>query len=71
MYEESHKRHEIVTEIIVNLSSDTEGCYGVENCAEVMFKDGKMIKGMGLDILQEKMRVLDPNENEIYRFLGY
>ena len=70
VYQESHKKLEIVNEIIVKVSSDTEACYGVEKCAEVVFKDGKMIKGMGLDILQEKMRALDPNENEIYKFLG-
>ena len=70
VYQESHKKLEIVNEIIVKVSSDTGACYGVKKCAEVVFKDGKMIKGMGLDILQEKMRALDPNENEIYKFLG-
>ena len=70
VYKESHKKLEIVNEIIVKVSSDTGACYGVKKCAEVVFKDGKMIKGMGLDILQEKMRALDPNENEIYKFLG-
>ena len=54
----------------MKISSDTGACYDVKKCGEVVFKDGKMIKGMGLDILQENMRALDPNENEIYKFLG-
>ena len=34
------------------------------------FKKGKIIKGEGLTVLEEKMKVLDPNKNEIYTFLG-
>ena len=51
-------------------SMDTGACYGVKKCAEIVFKKGKMIKGEGLTILEEKMEVLDPNKNEIYTFLG-
>ena len=29
-----------------------------------------MIKGEGLSVLQERMKTLDPNDNETYRFLG-
>ena len=29
-----------------------------------------MIKVDGLAVLEEKMDALDPNENEIYKFLG-
>ena len=29
-----------------------------------------MIKGDGLAVLEEKMDALDPNKNEIYKFLG-
>ena len=29
-----------------------------------------MIKGEGLAVLEEKMDALDPNKNEIYKFLG-
>ena len=54
----------------MKLSSDTGACYGVTKCAEVVFKNGNMIKGMGLDILRERTRALGPNENEIYKFLG-
>ena len=30
-----------------------------------------MIKGQQLTVLQEKMDVLDPNRNKIYKSLGY
>ena len=49
---------------------DTGACYGVKKCAEVIFKDGKMVKGEGLNILQERMSVLDPEKKEVYKFLG-
>ena len=49
---------------------DTGGCYGVKKCVEIAFRKGKMIKGEGLAVLEEKMDALDPNKNEIYKFLG-
>ena len=60
---ENHQRLEILNEIIVEASMDTGACYGVKKCAEIVFRRGTMIKG-------EKMEALDPNKNEIYRFLG-
>ena len=42
----------------------------VKKCAEIVFRKGKMIKGEGLAVLEEKMDALDPNKNEIYKFLG-
>jgi hypothetical protein len=36
---------EIASEMIVNASMDTGAYYGVKKCAEVVFKDGKMVKG--------------------------
>ena len=29
-----------------------------------------MIKGEGLEVLEERMKALDPNQNEVYKFLG-
>ena len=49
---------------------DTGACYGVKKCAEIVFRKGKMVKGEGLSVLEEKMDALDPNKNEIYKFLG-
>ena len=71
VYQENHKKLEIVNEIIVKASMDTGACYGVTKCAEVVFKNGKMVEGDGLTVLEEKMKALDPVQNEIYKFLGY
>ena len=29
-----------------------------------------MVKGEGLQVLEERMKTMDPDENEIYKFLG-
>ena len=47
---------------------DTGACYGVKKCAEVIFKNGKMVKG-GLAVLEEFwMKALDPEQNEVYKY---
>ena len=69
-YQENQQKLEIANETIVKASMDTGACYGVKKCAEIVFKKGKMIKGEGLTVLEEKMEVLDPNKNEIYTFFG-
>ena len=71
VYQEIHKKLEIVNELIVKASMDTEAVDGVKKCAEVVFKNGKMRKGEGLEVLEERMRTLDPNQNEVYKFLGW
>ena len=70
VYQESHHKLEVANEIIVKASMDTGACYGVKKCAEVIFKDGKMVKGEGLNVLEERMSVLDPEKKEVYKFLG-
>ena len=42
----------------------------VLKCAKIIFKHGKMVKGKGLQVLEERMKTMDPNKNEIYEFLG-
>ena len=69
-YQESHKTLKDVNEIIVQASHNTGACYGVSKCAEIVFEHGKMTKGKGLQVLEEKMKTMDPDENEIYKFLG-
>jgi len=59
-----------VNETIVKASLDTGACYGVKKCAEIVFVRGKMVKAEGLDVLGEKMKALDPDQNENYKFLG-
>ena len=51
-------------------SLDTGACYDVKKCAEIVFKRGKMIKGEGLSVIKEKMKALDTEQREIYKFLG-
>ena len=59
-----------VSEIIVQASHNTRACYGVSKYAEIMFEHGKMVTGKGLQVLEERMKVMDQDENEIYKFLG-
>ena len=49
---------------------ETGACYVVKKCAEVVLRKGKMVKSEGLQVLEEKMNALDPDKNEIYKFLG-
>ena len=70
VYQESHERMEIINNTIVEASKDTGARYGVKKCAEAEFKHGKMMKATGLEVLEEKMKGLDPNNNERYKFLG-
>ena len=70
VYQESHNALKNVNEIIVQVSHDTGTCYGVPKCAEIIFKHGKMVRGEGLQVLEEGMKTMDPDENEIYKFLG-
>ena len=35
-----------------------------------MFERGKMVKGEGLKVLQERMKTLEPDQEEMYKFLG-
>ena len=70
VYQESHEALEIVNEIIVQTSHDTGACYGGSKCAEIIFKNGKMARGEGLQVLEERMKTMDPDENETYKFLG-
>ena len=70
VYQESHEILKEVNEAIVQASHDTGACYGISKCTEIIFECGKMIKGEGLEVLEERMKVMDPDENEIYKFLG-
>ena len=70
VYQENQQKLEIVNEMIVKVSMDTGACYGVKKCAEVISKNGKMVKGEGLAVLEERMKALDPEQNEVYKFLG-
>ena len=69
-YQENHETLKDVNEIIVQASHDTGACYRVAKCAEIVFERGKMVRGEGLlEELEERMESMDPDENEIYKFL--
>ena len=61
---------EAPNEIIVRASDDKGAVYGVKKCAEILFKRGEMMKGEGLMIVDKKTETLDPEKEEIYKFLG-
>ena len=69
-YQESHEIIKEVNEIIVQEGLDTGACYGVAKCEEIVFEHEKMISGEGLPVLEERMKTMDPDESEIYKFLG-
>ena len=70
LYQENHQKLEIANETIVKASMDKGACYGVKKCAEIVFRKGKMVKRERLPVLQEKMKALDPEKNDVYKFLG-
>ena len=51
-------------------SHNTGACYGISKCAEIAFDRGKMLRGEELEVLEERMNTMDPEENGIYKFLG-
>ena len=61
---------QIVNETIVQASNDTGACCGVSKCAEIIFERGQMVKGEGLEVLHERMKTIDSDENVTYKFLG-
>ena len=68
VHPESHKALKGINEMIVQASNDTGTCYGVAKCVEIVFERGKMVKG--LQVMNERMKTIDLDDNEIYKFLG-
>ena len=59
-----------MNKIIVQASNSTVASYGVAKCTENLFERGKMVKGETLQVLQERMKTMEANQNKIYKFLG-
>ena len=70
VYQENHNALKNVNEITVQASDDTGACYGVLKCAEIIFIHGKMVRGESLQVLEERIKTMNPDENEIYKFPG-
>ena len=51
-------------ELIVKASDDTGAVYRMKKCAEVVFRRGKMTKGEGLTIKEERAEALDPEKDD-------
>lgn len=59
-----------MNEIIVQASHGTVACYGVAKCAEIIFERGKIVRGEGFQVMEERMASIHPDKNELYRLLG-
>ena len=71
VYQESYKTFQDVNEMIVQPSNDTGASYTAAKCAEIIFERAKMVKDQVLNVLNERMKTIDPGENEIYKLLGF
>ena len=63
VYQDSHEILRDANEVIGQASYDTGACYGVPKCAEIVFERGKMVRGEGLEVLEERMKTIDPDKN--------
>ena len=34
-------------------------CYGISKCSEIIFKNGKMVRGEELQVLEERMKTME------------
>ena len=71
VYSSDHQKLQVVNETITRASLDVGAAYGVKKCAEIVIEKGVMVKGEGLDVLEERMKCLDPEKLENYKFLGF
>ena len=42
----------------------------MSECVEIIFKHDKMVREEVLQVLRQRMKTIDPDENKIYKFLG-
>ena len=68
VYKESHQTLGSIKEMFGQASNNTGACYGAAKCAET--ERIKIVEGEYLQILNERMKTVDQDKNEIYKFLG-
>ena len=68
MFQQDRQMLQVANKIIVTANMDTGACFIVKKGAEVVYNAGKMIKRQGLTGLEEKMKALDPEQNEVYKY---
>ena len=71
VYSSDHEKLSVINETITKASLDVGAAYGVKKCAEIVIEKGIMVKREGLEVLEERMKCLDPVKYENYKFLGY
>ena len=70
MYQKSYEIIRDVNEVIVQASHDTGACYGISKFAETVFKRDKMVREEGLQVLEETVKTMDPDEHKVNNFVG-
>ena len=70
VYQEGHQQLVAVNEMLIQANNDTGACYGTFKCAEIVFEHGKMVKGEGLKVLEDRMQAFEPKIDYTFRFLG-
>ena len=68
--QESKGKQELINETVTRMSKDIGMEFGVKKCAELKFTKGKMEHSNGLEMFEERIRTLNPGEEEFYTFLG-
>ena len=68
MYQESHSALKNINKITVQTIHDNGACYGMSKCAEIISEHDKVVRGEGLHVLEERIKTMDPYENEVYKF---
>ena len=62
-HQESHEFVKDVNDITFQSSQDTGACYGVSKCEKIAFAHGKMGRGEGLSVIDERMETMDLDNN--------
>ena len=70
LYQKNYEIIRDVNEVFVQASQDAGACYGVSKYAETVFKRENLVREVGLEVLEETMKTIYPDKNEIDNFLG-
>ena len=65
VYQESHEILRDVNGVIVQASHDTGACYRVSKCAKIVFEHDKMVMLEVLEVMEERMKAIEPDKTEI------
>ena len=56
---------------MIQANVDAGAVCDAKECAEAVFESGKMVKAVGLDILEKRMEALDPTKGDSFKFIGF